>query len=100
MENYEKYYHTMFYLVLRLFGYDVQAEVLTNVGRIDTVISTEGYIYVVEFKLGDVASALAQIKSKGYHAKYLGLGKEIILVGIGFDVETRNIGEFLTEGPL
>ncbi len=97
MENYEKYYHTMFYLVLRLLGYDVQAEVMTNVGRIDTVISTERYLYVMEFKLGDAVSALAQIKAKAYHQKYLGMGKQVILVGIGFDVERRNVGDFLME---
>ncbi len=97
MENYEKYYHTMFYLVLRLLGYDIQAEVLTNVGRIDAVVTTEGYIYIVEFKLGDAESAMAQIKAKGYHQQYSGTGKKIILLGIGFDVATRNIGGFLME---
>jgi Predicted AAA-ATPase/PD-(D/E)XK nuclease superfamily len=93
----EKYYHSMFYLVLRLLGYNVHAEVFTNTGRIDTVITTEKYIYVVEFKLGDAASALAQIKAKGYHQKYAGSGKEVILLGIGFDTETRNVQEFLVE---
>jgi hypothetical protein len=97
IENYEKYYHSMFYLVLRLLGYDIQAEVLTHNGRIDAVITTEGYIYVVEFKLGDAASALAQIKAKGYHQQYKDAGKKIMLLGIGFDVATRNVGDFLVE---
>ncbi len=104
IENYEKYYHTMFYLVLRLLGYDIQAEVLTNVGRIDTVITTEAYIYIVEFKLGDPASAMAQIKAKQYHQPYIDSGtsssrsgKKIILLGIGFDVATRNVSGFLSE---
>jgi hypothetical protein len=97
VENYEKYYHTMFYLVLKLLGYDIQSEVLTNVGRIDAVITTEEYIYIAEFKLGDAASALAQIKAKGYHQQYIGLGKKVILIGIGFDVLTRNVGGFLVE---
>ncbi|MFN8394192.1 MAG: ATP-binding protein [Bacteroidia bacterium] len=97
LENYEKYYHTMFYLVLKLLGYDVQAEVMTNTGRIDTVVTTEHYIYVMEFKLGDAASAMAQIRERGYHQQYLGSGKTIVLVGIGFDVATRNVGEVLVE---
>jgi Predicted AAA-ATPase/PD-(D/E)XK nuclease superfamily len=97
IENYEKYYHTMFYLTLRLLGYDIQAEVLTNAGRIDAVVTTEQYIYVFEFKLGDVVSAMAQIKAKGYHQRYAGAGKKIVLVGIGFDVATRNVGGFLVE---
>jgi hypothetical protein len=97
IENYEKYYHTMFYLVLRLLGYDIHPEVLTHTGRIDAVITTLDYIYIVEFKLGDATSAMAQIKIKQYHQKYLGLGKKIILLGIGFDVETRNVKDFLME---
>ncbi|MFN8394178.1 MAG: AAA family ATPase [Bacteroidia bacterium] len=97
MENYEKYYHTMFYLVLRLLGYDIQVEVLTHTGRIDAVISLQGYVYVVEFKLGDAESALAQIKTKAYHAQYLGTSRKVILIGIGFDVAMRNVGSFLVE---
>ncbi|MBL0019108.1 MAG: PD-(D/E)XK nuclease domain-containing protein [Bacteroidetes bacterium] len=69
--NMEKYYHGMFYLVLRLLGYNIQAEVFTSNGRIDAVITTGEYVYVVEFKLGVAASALAQIKALAYHLKYL-----------------------------
>jgi hypothetical protein len=97
IENHEKYYHTMFYLVLKLLGYDVHAEVLTNVGRIDAVVTTDAYVYIMEFKLDNAAAAMTQIKEKQYHAKYLGTGKKIILLGIGFDVETRNVGDFLVE---
>jgi hypothetical protein len=61
------------------------------------VANAEGYVYIVEFKLGDAESALAQIKGKGYHQKYLGAGKKLVLVGIGFDVEERNVGGFLVE---
>jgi Predicted AAA-ATPase/PD-(D/E)XK nuclease superfamily len=95
--NMEKYYHSMFYLVLRLLGYNIQAEVFTSNGRIDAVITAGEYIYVVEFKLGDAASALAQIKALAYHQKYLASGKKVILLGIGFDVAMRNVGEFLVE---
>lgn len=95
--NMEKYYHSLFYLALRLLGYNIQAEVFTSKGRIDAVITTERYVYVVEFKLGDAASAMAQIKDRRYHVKYLGTRKKIVLLGIGFDVVTRNVGDFLVE---
>ena len=90
----------MFYLVLKLLGYDIQAEVMTHNGRIDAVITANGQIYIVEFKLGDAASAIAQIKSKGYDQQYLADGKKIVLVGIGFDVATRNVGDYLVEEML
>ena len=38
-----------------------------------------------------------QIKAKGYHQQYVESGKKVILMGIGFDVPTRNIGGFLVE---
>ncbi len=97
ISNMEKYYHSMFYLALRLLGYNIPSEVFTHIGRIDAVIHTNTYIYVVEFKLGDAASAMAQIKQKQYADKFRGAGKQILLVGIGFDVTTRNVGEFLVE---
>jgi hypothetical protein len=34
-----------------------------------------------------------------YHEKYLDRGKEIILLGIGFDPEKRNIGNYVLESP-
>lgn len=97
VENHEKYYHTMFHLVLRLLGYDIHSEVLTHDGRIDAVVTTAEYIYVTEFKLGDAATAMAQLKRKNYHVQYLGTGKKVILLAIGFDVATRNVGGFLVE---
>jgi hypothetical protein len=95
--NMEKYCHSMFYLALRLLGYNIQAEGLTHRGRIDAVITTKGYVYLVEFKLEDAAAALAQIKAKGHHQKYLASGKQVMLLWIGFDAETRNVGGYLVE---
>lgn len=97
LEETERYYHSLFFLVLKILGYRVQVEVLTNQGRIDCVISTADHVFVIEFKLGDAASAMAQIKSKGYHQKYLASGKKIVLLGIGFDVAKRNVGDYLVE---
>jgi hypothetical protein len=37
------------------------------------------------------------IKSTSYYEKYLDCGKEIVLPGIGFDLEKRNIGNYLLE---
>lgn len=97
IDDTEKFYHTMFYLVLRLLGYDIHTEVLTHDGRIDAVVGTDMYIYVVEFKLGDAAAAMAQIKAKRYHERYLVEGKKVVLLAIGFDTAKRQVGEFLVE---
>ncbi len=93
----EKYYHSIFYLALKLLGYSIESEVLTHDGRIDAVLQTADYLYVIEFKVGEAQTALAQIKAKEYHLKYRGTNKQVILLGIGFDSERKNIGDFLSE---
>jgi hypothetical protein len=95
--NREAYYHSVIYLILRLTGSSIKSEDPTNIGRIDAVLETTNKIYIMEFKLGNGKEALQQIKDKKYYEKYQGSGKEIILMGIGFDPEKRNIGDYLLE---
>jgi hypothetical protein len=93
----EAYYHSIIYLLLRLNGAAVKSEDPTNIGRIDAVVETGNRIYIMEFKMGSQQEALEQIKEKKYYEKYEGKGKEIVLMGIGFDPEKRNIGNYLLE---
>jgi len=92
----EKYYQSVFYLVFTLIGLIIEAEVKTNKGRIDAVIVLEDSIYIFEFKLaGSKEEALNQIKEREYYQKYQNSNKKIVLVGVEFDSEKRNIGEWL-----
>jgi hypothetical protein len=93
----EAYYHSIIYLVLSLNGAAVTCEDPTNIGRIDAVLETGNKIYILEFKMGSEQDALRQIKEMKYYEKYRGSNKEIILMGIGFDPEKRNIGNYLLE---
>lgn len=89
----EQYYQTIFYLIFTLIGLRVSAEKRTNQGRIDTVVELNNDVYLFEFKLdGSEATALQQIKDKGYADAYLGRGKTIHLVGVNFDSTTRSVG--------
>ena len=90
----EGYYQTVIYLILKLIGIDIHAEVETNQGRIDAVVETADFVYLMEFKLGPAEEALAQIKERKYYEKYLASDKTVKLVGVGFDVEQRNIGNY------
>ncbi len=91
----EAYYHTIIYLVLELLGVNIQVEVHTNKGRIDTLIETANLIYIMEFKMGTSAEALAQIEARKYHEKYLSAGKSIRLIGVGFDEKDKNISGYV-----
>ncbi len=39
------------------------------------------------------------VRRMKYYEKYRGKGKEVVLVGIGFYPEKRNIGDYLQESP-
>ncbi len=90
MIHYEGFYASIVYVYLQSLGLDIVGEDVTNHGRIDLTVKIDKYIYIIEFKVGD-ADALAQIKSKNYAQKYMNEDKEIILVGINFDEEMRNV---------
>ncbi|MGE5339868.1 MAG: AAA family ATPase [Candidatus Omnitrophota bacterium] len=92
IENREAYYHSLIYIALRLSMLAVHCEIQSAVGRSDMVVSTDGYIYVIEFKMGSAASALTQIEERKYYYPYLDNNKKIILLGIGFNETERNIG--------
>ena len=93
----EAYYHTIIYLIMKLSGAAVQPEVQTNIGRIDAVLETNNRIYIMEYKMGSETDALMQVKENKYYEKFLSAGKEIVLIGIGFNVAERNIGNYIIE---
>jgi len=91
----EKYYQSIFYLVFRMLGAGIDAEVRTGRGRIDAVAQTDDTVYVFEFKLhGTAEEALEQAVSREYALKYKGGEKAVRVFGVAFDQETRNIGQW------
>jgi len=96
----EVYYQTVFYCIFNLIGLKVDAEIKTNIGRIDALIEIENSIYIFEFKLNSSKEeALAQIKEKKYYEKFLNQNKKVYLVGVEFrfDDQEKNIGEWVVE---
>ena len=91
----EQHYQIIFYLVFKLLGQYIDAEVRSARGRADAVVKTTDYIYVFEFKLdGSVDKALQQIDDKGYLIPYTVDGRQLVKVGADFNKEDRNIGEW------
>ncbi len=56
-------------------------------------IREDDYVYVDKTE----QKALALMKTKGYAEKYKAKGKKIILIGIGFSSEEKNVTDFLWE---
>jgi hypothetical protein len=97
----EETYQAVFCAILYFIGVGVTPEVRTNEGRIDAIMETPDYVYVMEFKRDkSAAEALAQIKEKKYYEKFLARGKKITLVGVNFDSEKKTISEWVVEDLL
>jgi hypothetical protein len=100
IQNYEGYYANVMYAYLAGLGIQFIAEDVTNLGRIDLTIATPdmSQVYIIEFKVVDNANqngkALEQIKEKKYHEKYQEKADELILIGIEFSKEDKNISKF------
>ena len=94
----EKYYQTIFFTVFKLIGAMVEAEVCTNIGRIDAVVKTDADVFVFEFKLhGTAEEALQQIHDTEYAAPFLDDPRRLTLIGAAFDPAARNLGRWLIE---
>jgi hypothetical protein len=91
----EAYYHSLVHVMLTLTGHLVLSEVLTNKGRIDTVLETDDLVVIFEFKIDSTPEiALAQIREKGYAERYGKADKELILIGVNFDSAARKVNSW------
>lgn len=93
----ENHYQNVVYLTLKLMSvYLVDAEFRTSDGRIDLLVRTDKYIYVMEFKYnGSAQEAMDQIESKDYPLPFAMDSRTIIKVGVNFSGETRNIDNWI-----
>ena len=88
----EQMWQAIVFVVLKLIGTAVTAEVKTNDGRIDMACETPSGIYLIEFKLDRSAEeALEQIDRNGYATKYDLAGKKVVKIGVSFSSEKRTI---------
>ena len=94
----EVHYQNVLFIVFRLVGFYVKAEYHTSEGRVDLVLQTDRYIYVMEFKLeGSAEEALQQIETKHYARPFEADSRQLFKIGINFDNNTRNIERWIVE---
>ena len=97
--KYEACYASVFYTYFAACGLDVAVEDATSLGRVDMAVRTPQNIWLFEFKTTQHATAgaaLRQMYDRGYADKYRTHDLPIILAGIEFDTETRNIVDYHT----
>jgi hypothetical protein len=97
----EAYYHSIFYAVMNVLGFDIEAEVSVAEGRIDAVLELGDAVYIMEFKYKEcpaeanaeeknkifdavLSKGMEQIKNMGYHKKYTEKKKKIYMAAFAF----------------
>lgn len=100
----EKDYHSNLHMLLYglncLDGINshVASESPSSRGRADIVLTIGSIVYIIEIKYKSNGKiALQQIKENCYYISYLWKAKEIILLGINFDQETKSIDSWASE---
>ena len=94
----ELHYENVLFIVFKLVGFYSQVEYHTSEGRIDLVLKTDKFIYVMEFKLnGTAEEALQQINDKHYARPFESDGRKLFKICINFSSETRYIEKWIVE---
>ena len=91
MEN-ENNFHNALYILLTLIGVKTDTEVRTSDGRMDLVIKTDKFIYIIELKFDeDAETAIQQINEKNYAYPYTLDSRRIFIIGANFSSKTRHM---------
>ena len=96
--NAELYFQNAMYLVFKIMGFYTQVERPTSDGRIDAIIQTPDYIYIIECKLDRTAEeALRQINDSNYAAPFAMDKRRIYKIGVNFSSQTRGVEQWIIE---
>ena len=98
VKDLENHYQNVMYIITKLMGLYVQAEYRTLNGRIDLLIGTKEYLYIIELKFnGTAQQAIQQINNKEYSLPFEQQERKIIKIGANVSTKTRNIENWIIE---
>jgi hypothetical protein len=93
--NTEKYFQNTLYVFFRLLGFYVDVERHTSNGRMDVLIQTPDYIYILELKVNQTAAAaLLQIEEKGYALPFASDPRQLFRIGVNFSTDSKLIDDW------
>lgn len=91
MDN-ENNLHNAFYILLTLIGAKAETEVHTSDGRIDLLLKTPRFIYIIELKFDHSSDeAMEQIEEKKYFLPYSNDSRRLFKIGLNFYSKTRHL---------
>lgn len=91
----EIYFQNTLYVFFKLLGFYVEVERHTSNGRMDMLVQTSQYIYIIELKLDKTADvALQQIDTKGYALPFADDPRTLYKIGVNFSTEQKRIDDW------
>lgn len=98
MRHLEQHYQDVIFIIFKLMGFYTRTEYKTASGRIDMVVKTSDYIYVMEFKMDrSPEEALAQIDTKDYLLPFKADDRKLVKIGANFDSKKRTLDSWIIE---
>ncbi|MCF0213921.1 MAG: AAA family ATPase [Muribaculaceae bacterium] len=94
----ENDFQNLLFIVFSLASIKPTVERRTSDGRIDMVVETANYVYVMEYKFdGTAREAMDQINSKQYSLPWTADHRPVIKIGANFSTTERRLTEYLIE---
>ena len=95
MGKLELYFQNTLYVFFRLLGFYVDVERHTTNGRMDILIQTPDFIYILELKFDQSADvALQQIEENGYARPFAHDSRRLFKIGINFSTKSKTIDDW------
>ena len=94
----ERDFQNVIFLVFTICGQFVVSELHSSKGRADTIVVTDKFVYLFEFKIdSDARTALSQINEKDYAGRFKMDGRKLSKIGVNFSSSEKNITEWMVE---
>ena len=94
----ELYFQNTMYVMLKIIGQQVQVERHTSNGRIDILIQTDRFVYIIELKRDkDPNDALDQIDEKGYDWPFMADERKVFKIGANFSTKNHRLENWVVK---
>ena len=94
----ELYFQNTMYVMLKIIGQQVQVERHTSNGRIDILIQTDKFVYIIELKRDkNPNDALDQIDEKGYDWPFMADERKVFKIGANFSTKNHRLENWVVK---
>ena len=96
LANCENDFQNLLYVVFSLASTKPVVERRTSNGRIDMLVETDKFVYVMEYKVdGSAQEAIDQIESKQYALPWTADSRQVIKIGANFSTTERRLTDYI-----